>query len=96
MADIALQLDEALIERLRTVAQTRGCTMDALVAQLLHELLPPPPPAVHAPDTIGTTATHWNQEEAAFLHDTVRALDEVPVGSPLMPQDATEWDKPEN
>jgi plasmid stability protein len=93
MADIALQLDDALLERLRTVALTRGCSMEALIAQLLHEFLPPAT-SVQAPDAIGLTATHWNPEEAEFLHKAVRALDEVPAGTPLPTSGATEWKKP--
>ena len=93
MADIALQLDDALLERLRTVALTRGCSMEALIAQLLHEFLPPAV-AVQAPDAVELTATHWNQEESEFLHEALRALGEVPAGSPLPTSGATEWDKP--
>ncbi|HXS73624.1 MAG TPA: hypothetical protein VN725_06230 [Rhodanobacteraceae bacterium] len=93
MADIALQLDDALADRLRAVARTRGCTIPELVAQLLHELLPPAN-TVQAPDAIGAVATHWNQEETAFLHEAALALDEVPAGNPLRAPDQSEWDKP--
>lgn len=89
MAEISLHLDDALLERLRTVALTRGCSMEALIAQVLHEFLPPAT-SVQAPDTVELTATHWNQEEAAFLSDALRALDEVPAGTPLPSADRAE------
>ncbi|HET6913962.1 MAG TPA: hypothetical protein VFH71_11565 [Rhodanobacteraceae bacterium] len=93
MAEITLHLDEALLERLRTVALKRGSSVEALVAQVLHEFLPPAIP-VQAPDTVELTASDWNSEEAAFLHEALRALDEVPAGTPLPNSAATEWDKP--
>ena len=88
MSEISLHLDDALLERLRTVALKRGCSMEALIAQVLHEFLPPAT-SVQAPD-VELTATHWNQEEAAFLSDAMRALDEVPAGTPLPSADRTE------
>lgn len=93
LSQITLQLDDALIERLRTTAQTRGCSMAALIATLLHEFLPSAT-SVHAPDAIGLTATPWNQEEAAFLHEAMRALDEVPSDSALSAQTTSGWDEP--
>lgn len=93
MAEVTLHLDEALLERLRTVALKRGSSVEALVAQVLHEFLPPAIP-VQAPDTVELTASDWNSEEAAFLHEALRALDEVPAGTPLPNSAATEWDKP--
>lgn len=91
MADIALQIDDALLERLRTRARVRRCTLEQLITQTLNELAPP---LVSAPDAIGAAPTHWNQEEAAFLHEAVRALDEVPGGSVLAASEA-EWEKPD-
>lgn len=93
MSEITLHLDDALLERLRTVALTRGCSMEALIAQLLHEFLPPAI-AVQAPDAVELTATHWNQEEADFLHEALRALDEVPAGTPLPTSEQTERGEP--
>lgn len=94
MAETTLHLDEALLERLRTVALKRGCSMEALIAQVLHEFLPPAIP-VQAPDTVELTASDWNQEEAAFLNEALQALDDVPAGTSLVAQSGTtEWDKP--
>lgn len=93
MAEITLHLDEALLERLRTVALKRGSSVEALVAQVLHEFLPPAIP-VQAPDTVELTASDWNSEETAFLHEALRALDDVPAGTPLPNPGTTEWDKP--
>lgn len=93
MAETTLHLDEALLERLRTVALKRGCTMEALIAQVLHEFLPPAIP-VQGPDSVELTASDWNPEEAAFLSEALQALDEVPAGTPLVQSGATEWDKP--
>ena len=92
MSEISLHLDDALLERLRTVALTRGCSMEALIAQVLHEFLPPAT-SVQAPDAVELTATHWNQEEADFLHQALRALDEVPAGTPLPSAERREGDK---
>lgn len=91
MAEIALQLDDALLERLRKLARARGCSVEVLIAQCLDAQLPV---EADAPDANDAMTSHWNQEEAAFLHDTVRALDEVPTSTPLVPGKATEWDKP--
>lgn len=93
VSQITLQLDDALMERLRIVAQTRGCSVAALIATLLHEFLPPGT-AVYAPDAIGLTATPWNQEEAAFLHEAMRALDEVPSDSALSTRETVGWGEP--
>ena len=89
MSEISLHLDDALLERLRTVALKRGCSMEALIAQVLHEFLPPAIP-VQASDAVELTASDWNQEEAAFLHEALRALDEVPAGTPLPSADRSE------
>jgi len=89
LSEISLHLDDALLERLRTVALKRGCSTEALIAQVLHEFLPPAIP-VQAPDAVELTASDWNQEEAAFLHEALRALDEVPAGTPLPSADRTE------
>lgn len=93
MAEITLHLDDALLERLRTVALTRGCSMEALIAQILHEFLPPAT-LIQAPDAIGMTATNWDPEEAAFLKEAVRALDEVPAGTPLPATGMPEQENP--
>jgi hypothetical protein len=93
LAEITLHLDEALLERLRTVALKRGSSVEALVAQVLHEFLPPAIP-VQAPDTVELTASDWNSEEAAFLHEALRALDDVPAGTPLPTAERMEGDKP--
>ena len=97
MADITLRLDDMLIERLRRVAQARGCSVEALVAQWVGEL---PADAGTQDANAGTQDANdamdaaWNQEEAAFLHDMARALDEVPAGTSQLPGDArTQWDK---
>lgn len=74
-----LHLDDALLDRLRTAAEQRGCSVEALIAQWLHEHLPADPGAL---DTSGATAEPLSQEEAAFLHEMERALDEVPAGKP--------------
>ena len=87
MSEITLHLDDAVLERLRTVALTRGCSMEALIAQILHEFLPPAT-AVQVPESFELTDTSWNQEESDFLHQALRALDEVPAGTPLIPTDA--------
>ncbi|HET9836251.1 MAG TPA: hypothetical protein VFP88_07925 [Rhodanobacteraceae bacterium] len=92
MADIALQLEDALIERLHKLAQARGCSVEALIAQWLRERLPA---KAGAPDPTEGTAPPWNQEESAFLHEMARALDEVPASTPLAAADVTEWDKSE-
>lgn len=84
MADITLRLDDVLIERLRRFAQTRGCSVDALVAQWAGEL----PADAGTQDANEAMVAAWNQEEAAFLHDMVRALDEVPAGTSQLPGDA--------
>lgn len=93
MSEITLHLDDALLERLRTVALKRGCSVEVLIAQVLHEFLPPAVP-VQAPDTVELTASDWNKEEAAFLREMLGALDAVPASTPLAATDATEWDKP--
>lgn len=93
MADIALQLNEALIERLHIVAQARRCSIENLIVQLLQELLP----AVDAPvepNEIGPIATHWNHEEVAFLEDIVQAFDEVPASDTSAAAESNEWDQP--
>lgn len=89
MAEITLHLDDALLERLRTVALKRGCSVEALVVQVLHEFLPPAIP-VQASDTVELTASDWSREEAALLHEALRALDDVPAGTPLPTSDAAE------
>ena len=81
MAEITLHIDDAVLERLRTVALTRGCSVDALIARVLHEFLPPTA-AVQIPDSFELTGTSWNQEEADYLHEALRALDNVPAGTP--------------
>ena len=91
MTDITLQLDDVLVERLHKLAQAHGCTVDALVAQWLHEQRLPDSGTPEAEDV---TAADWNSEEAAFLRETMGALDEVPASTPLAATDATEWDKP--
>lgn len=93
MAEITLHLDDALLERLRTVALTRGCSMEALIAQVLHEFLPPAT-SIQAPDAIGMTATNWDPEEAAFLKDAARAMNEVPAGTALPASAITERENP--
>lgn len=92
MPELNLQLDEELLDRLRSVAQVRRCSVEALIAHLLQELLPVAPPAAE-PSEIGTTATHWNHEEAAFLKDAALAFDDIPVDEALAGNDSTEWDK---
>lgn len=87
MAEVTLRLDEALTARLRAVARTRGCTLEALIAQLLDELLP----AV-VPDA--ANAQEWDAEEAAFLNDVAQAFDAIPASDVQKPDDGTEWDKP--
>jgi hypothetical protein len=93
LSEITLHLDDALLERLRTVALKRGCSMEALIAQVLHEFLPPAIP-VQAPDAVELTASDWNQEETAFLHEALRALDDVPAGTPLPTSDAAGREDP--
>ena len=94
MPEITLQLDEALGERLRAVAKASGCSTEALILQLLQELLPPDAAATE-PDAIGAVATHWNKEETAFLQDIAQAFDGIPAGEAAAADArATEWDKP--
>lgn len=89
VAEVTLQLDDVLIERLRELAQLRGCSMESLIARSLREQL-----SAEADKPDENAVADWNKEEAAFLHETVRALDQVPAGTPLVPGDATEWDEP--
>lgn len=88
MANITLQLDDALIEHLRKAASMGGSSVEALIAKMLRDQLPPD---AGSPDSNGM---HWNQEEAAFLHEMVSALDEVPASTPLGSPGATEREKP--
>ena len=87
MAEVTLQLDEALMSRLRAVARMRGCTPEALIAQLLDELLPK---ATGNASDVGS----WDPEEAALLNEAAQAFDAIPAGDTQKPDDATEWDKP--
>jgi predicted transcriptional regulator len=93
VAEFTLHLDDALLDRFRTLAEQRGCSLEALIAQSLQEQLPA---EARAPDPKDAAATPWSQEESAFLHEIARAIDEVPASTPLAADDpeATEWDKP--
>lgn len=93
MSEITLHLDDAVLERLRTVALTRGCSVDVLIARVLHEFLPPAT-AVQVPESFELTDTSWNQEEADFLHEALRALDDVPPGTQLISSDESGEKKP--
>lgn len=94
MTDISLQLDAALTARLQAAARARSCTLEQLITQLLEELLAPDAAAAAAPDAIGALATHWNQEEKAFLKDAAQAFNEIPADEAVTSTDRTEWDKP--
>ncbi len=85
---MTLQLEEPVMERLRTVARTHGCTVEALAAQVLDDLLP------CAIDVAPELEAEWNPEEAAFLDDAARAFDRIPAGNPGRRRDITDWDKP--
>ncbi|MER3546557.1 MAG: hypothetical protein C4338_02725 [Rhodanobacteraceae bacterium] len=87
MAEVTLQLDEALMTRLRAVARTRGCMPEELIAQLLDQLPPQDEP-------VAPNAQLWDAEEAAFLENAAQAFDSIPAGEKQRPDDATEWDKP--
>ncbi|MGH8212360.1 MAG: hypothetical protein ACREPP_03900 [Rhodanobacteraceae bacterium] len=83
---MTLQLDEAVMARLRAVARTHGCEVETLAAQVLDDLLP------CAADIAPELDADWNT--AAFLDDAAHAFDRIPAGN-LRPQCSTaKWDKP--
>ena len=85
---MTLQLNEAVMARLRAVARTHGCEVETLAAQVLDDLLPCAADIAPEPDG------DWNQEEAAFLDHAAHAFDRIPSGNLRMKRDASEWDKP--
>lgn len=85
---MTLQLDEAVMARLRAVARTHGCEVETLAAQVLDDLLP------CAADIAPELNADWNQEEAAFMDHVAQAFDRVPPGNLRMKRDTGEWDKP--
>ena len=77
---MTLQLEESVMARLRAVAQTHRCTVEALAAQVLDDLLP------CAADLELDPKGDWNSEETAFLDDAAQAFESIqPVAriSPL-------------
>lgn len=94
MADILLQqIDDALLERLRGVAQQRECSLNELIVATLRHAFAVP--AVNTPesDAIGMVATHWDAEEAALLREAAQAFDEIPKSETVAPDRGSEWDK---
>ncbi len=85
---MTLQLEEAVMTRLRAVARTHGCTVETLAAQVLDDLLP------CAADIMPDADADWNSEEVAFLDDAAQAFDRIPPGNLGKRRDASEWDKP--
>ena len=91
MADILLQqIDATLLARLQMVARAQQCTPEALILRVLRAALQVDESAnaaSQAPDAIGVVATHWNQEETAFLRDAADAFKDLPDndGPPLNP-----------
>lgn len=100
MSEILLQqIDEALLARLRTVAQQRECSLDELiVATLRHAFAIPayPQGSESENDAIGLVATHWDADEAAFLREAAQAFDKIPKSEAVVPAYGSEWDKPQS
>ena len=85
---MTLQLDEAVMARLRAVARTHGCEVETLAAQVLDDLLP------CAADIMPELNTDWNTAEAAFLDDAAQAFDRIPTGTLRNQRSVGEWEKP--
>jgi hypothetical protein len=68
---MTLQLDESVMERLRLVARAHHCTVEALAAQVLDDLLP------CAADVEPNPQGDWEPEEAAFLDDAAQAFESI-------------------
>lgn len=98
MSEILLQqIDNALLERLRTVARQRECSLEELiVATLRHVFAIPAHPRVPESenDAIGLVATRWDAEEAALLREAAQAFNEIPESDTVVSDSSNEWDKP--
>jgi hypothetical protein len=71
-------LDEDLVSRLREEAQRRGVAVDALVAQVIQEKLPPPEAfnGTVQRDVTGLAGV-WTDEDAREFFEAIKDLEQV-------------------